>query len=494
METVWRCAMALGLALIWALVLTPVVRWLARLLKIQDEPDGLRKLHERPVPLMGGLAVYLALFGTLAMLCTAHEITWSGWLSQLSQWWPMATAATIVCGLGILDDVVDLRAATKLLGQITVATVLYFGGIQIQHVELLGLRWDLGLFAFPFTVFWLLGSMNALNLLDGMDGLASGIGAIMSGCVAIVALSTGATHAALVAAALTGALVGFMFYNFPPASIFLGDCGSMLIGLVLGAIAIESSLKAPATVALALPVAVLTIPILDSSLAIVRRWFLGLPLHSADRGHIHHRLQDAGLGRVQTLACLCGLTLLAACGVLVSLFLRNELIALLVSLAIVSGLIVSRIFGHLEFSLLREHVRTTTASVAEGLTARGALLVRTRTRLAECRSLGEALDVLQLAANELHLDQPSLESTAHRPTEPTARWCMTLVLDKHRRLSVALKKQPGETTRTMLRRLALATAVIEAFRCHYARLQQSEPSVLVYPAAEQAVACLREAS
>jgi UDP-GlcNAc:undecaprenyl-phosphate GlcNAc-1-phosphate transferase len=489
------CALVFGGAAASCVLVTPLVRRLALEWKIQDEPDGHRKLHERPIPLMGGFAVYLAVFGTLTALCVAREPNWAGALAHIQHWWPLLAAATIICSLGILDDVVDLRATTKLLGQFAAASVLYAGGIQIQRIELFGTTWDLGLAAFPFTLFWLLGAMNAINLLDGMDGLASGIGAIMSGCVAVVALSSGSVHAALVAAALSGALVGFLFYNFPPASIFLGDCGSMLIGLVLGAIAIESSLKAPATVAFVLPVAVLTIPILDSTLAIVRRWYMGLPFHAADRGHIHHRLLAAGLGRIQTLACLCGLTLLAAGGVLLTLYFRNDLVAVLVSSSIVVGLIVSRVFGHQEFSLLRDHVRTTTASVADGISSRAAVLIRTRSKLAECSAFDDAWAVLNRAAADLKIDLLEMVTLPERTVADGSRWCLTLSLDRHRSVRMRVGKHPGESTRAMLRRMGLMSAAIEEFRRHLARQRWTEPAVVLsYASAVPQPAHLREAS
>src|SRR5205085_2901248 len=151
-----------------------------------------------------------------------------------------------------------------------VAIVMGFG-LQIKSIGLLGMHVDLGLLAAPFTVFWLLGAINSLNLIDGMDGLLGSIGVIVTLSMAVMALLVGQWLAACVAAALAGALLGFLCFNFPPAAIFMGDCGSMLVGLVVGVLAIQSSLKGPATVALAGPLALLVIPIFDTSAAIVRR-------------------------------------------------------------------------------------------------------------------------------------------------------------------------------------------------------------------------------
>jgi UDP-GlcNAc:undecaprenyl-phosphate/decaprenyl-phosphate GlcNAc-1-phosphate transferase len=239
-------------------------------------------------------------------------------------------------------------------------------GVWVSTVRVFGWHIELGLLAGPFTAFWLLGAINALNLLDGMDGLLACVGLILSLAMAVIAAVGGHWVAACLAVALTGAILGFLRYNFPPARIFLGDSGSMLIGLVLGTLAIQSSLKAPATVALAAPLAVLAIPILDTGAAIIRRKFTGRSIYTTDRGHLHHVLLDRGLSCRRVLLLISFFCLLTVVGALVSLALKNELLAVLSAIAVVGVLILTRLFGYAEFMLLTKSLGAMTGTLFRG--------------------------------------------------------------------------------------------------------------------------------
>jgi UDP-GlcNAc:undecaprenyl-phosphate GlcNAc-1-phosphate transferase len=225
---------------------------------------------------------------------------------------------------------------------------------------------DLGLLAVPFTVFLLLGAINSLNLLDGMDGLLASIGLILCLAMGTMAALGERWPAACVALALAGALLGFLRYNFPPATIFLGDSGSMLIGLVIGVLAIQTSLKTPATIALAAPTALLTLPIFDTLVAILRRKLTGRSLYDTDRGHLHHCLLRRGLSNSRALlvaACFC---LVTVAGVFASLVFQNELLAVLSGLTVVGILVSCRVFGHAEVSLLLHRLRAVAVSLVRG--------------------------------------------------------------------------------------------------------------------------------
>jgi UDP-GlcNAc:undecaprenyl-phosphate GlcNAc-1-phosphate transferase len=196
--------------------------------------------------------------------------------------------------------------------------------------------------------------MNSLNLLDGIDGLATTVGIVLSLTIAVLAMLTEHYLEALVIASLAGSLCGFLKFNLPPAKMFLGDAGSMLIGLMIGALAIRSTLKGPATVALAAPFAMLTIPIFDSTAAILRRKLTGRSIYATDRGHLHHRLLARSGSTPRTLASIglcCGLTSL---GAIVGLWFRNDLIALVTSFCVIGVLIATRVFGHVELLLLTD--------------------------------------------------------------------------------------------------------------------------------------------
>lgn len=344
------------------LLLTAVVRALALRYQLVDRPDGRRKLHGRPVPVGGGLAILLSMSLTLA-LAELVPNPLQGELSSQGLSLPgLLGAATLICALGVLDDFGRLRGRHKLLGQALVAGAVMAAGVVVRSVSLFGWDLDLGLLAVPFTLFLLLGAINSLNLLDGMDGMLTSVGLLISLTMGVMAVLGGHVAAAGVALALAGALLAFLRYNFPPASIFLGDSGSMLIGLVIGVLAIQSSLKAPATVALAAPTALLILPIFDTTAAILRRKLTGRSIYTTDRGHLHHCLLRHGLTRPRVLLLVSGLCLLTGAGALASLVMKNELVALLSALAVVALLVLTRLFGHAELTLLGQRVQALAAS------------------------------------------------------------------------------------------------------------------------------------
>ena len=217
---------------------------------------------------------------------------------------------------------------------------------------------ELGLLAVPFTALWLLGIINSLNLLDGMDGLLSCVGFIISLAMAAMAILGGQWAVACVAAALAGALLGFLRYNFPPASVFLGDSGSMLIGLIIGTLALRGSLKAPATVALVAPVALLGIPAFDTLAAIVRRKLTGRSIYAGDRGHLHHCLLARGFSTRRALLWISASCCCTAAGALGSVSFGNEWVAVITALAVIGVYLVSRVFGSAELLLVRNYLAT----------------------------------------------------------------------------------------------------------------------------------------
>jgi UDP-GlcNAc:undecaprenyl-phosphate GlcNAc-1-phosphate transferase len=260
--------------------------------------------------------------------------------------------SVVICMVGVLDDRVGLRGRYKLCGQLFAVSVVLAFGVRVGAVNLFAWRIELGWLALPVTAFWLLGAINSLNLLDGMDGLLGTVGTIISLALAVLAGLHGHWAEAAIAATLAGALIGFLCYNLPPATVFLGDAGSMLIGLVIGVLAIRCSLKGTATVTLATPTALLIIPIFDTAAAIVRRKLTGRSIYTTDRAHLHHCLLGRGFSRPVVLLVVSGLCLLAVVGALASTAYKSEALALLSALAVVAILIASRLFGHAEFLLL----------------------------------------------------------------------------------------------------------------------------------------------
>jgi UDP-GlcNAc:undecaprenyl-phosphate GlcNAc-1-phosphate transferase len=348
----------LCIGMVWSFVLCflltpPVRRWAAQL-GLVDKPDGRRKLHGRCIPVAGGPVLLLSvgaavLAAFLAFGDLQHEMA-----AKATPLFGLILAAGGICAVGLLDDFGRLRGRHKLLGQILAVTVVIATGVRIDHVYLLnGFDAELGILAIPFTAFFLLGAINSLNLLDGMDGLLTSVAfflCLVLGSLDLLAHNYHLTLTAYAAFATAAALLAFLCYNFPPATIFLGDSGSMLIGLVIGVLAIKSSLKKPGghpeMTALAVPIALLILPILDTAAAILRRKLTGRSIYNTDRSHLHHcllrRLGDPRL--VLFVVSFC--CLVTGTGVLAGRMLDNEWVIVLSGLVVVVALIGTRLFGH----------------------------------------------------------------------------------------------------------------------------------------------------
>lgn len=336
-----------------SLVLTRVARVVARRVGLVDKPDGRRKIHERVIPVAGGIAVFAtsAVILILLGLVSGHAVA-EEFARHSREMLGLGLGCLAICIIGVADDARGLRGRYKLLGQIAACFIVVLTGVEVRAFAVFGREVELGWLTIPFTVLFLLGAINSLNLLDGMDGLLGTVGTIVAVAIAILAVMANHPLEACVAIVLAGALLGFLRYNYPPASIFLGDAGSMLIGLVIGTLAIRSSLKGPATVALAAPTALLIIPIFDTAAALIRRKLTGRSIFSTDRGHIHHCLLRTGLSRPAILLIVGGLCVLTFAGALASIAYQNESIAVFSAMAVVSILIATRLFGHAELMLI----------------------------------------------------------------------------------------------------------------------------------------------
>jgi UDP-GlcNAc:undecaprenyl-phosphate GlcNAc-1-phosphate transferase len=270
----------------------------------------------------------------------------------------LTAASIIIVGVGMLDDRVGLRGRQKLFGQMVAAMVMVPSGIMIRKISVLGYPIEFGDLSAFVTVFWILGAVNALNLIDGVDGLASTTGIVLSLSVAAVTfLMGGRPDGLLISLALAGSLTGFLIYNFPPARMFLGDSGSMLIGLVIGSVALKCSVKQYAAVALIMPTAIWAIPIFDVSMAILRRRLTGRSIYATDRGHLHHCLVRRGHTGARLLVVVAFLCSLTGLGAIAAAAFDNEIIAVVAVLTSLALLVVTRSFGHAELMLLTNRVR-----------------------------------------------------------------------------------------------------------------------------------------
>jgi UDP-GlcNAc:undecaprenyl-phosphate GlcNAc-1-phosphate transferase len=356
----------LGISFGLGVVLMPVARAAAARCGLIDRPDERRKIHGRPIPLSGGIVVFLAASSALAIAVFTKSWLRDRLLEQGTGLLGLFLAVLVICAVGLVDDFRPLRGRHKLLGQLAAVSIVMGSGVVVQNIHLFGQQLDLGPLALPFTALWLLGAINSLNLIDGMDGLLASVAVIISLAMAVLAINSNQLAAAAVALALAGALLAFLLYNFPPASVFLGDCGSMLVGLVVGVLAIQCSLKGPATVALAAPTALLTIPFFDTLAAVVRRKLTGRSIYSTDRGHIHHCLRRSGLSDRRVLLFVSFLCLLTVSGALASLFFNNELLALIAAMLVISILVIGRLFGYAEFLLFKQRLVGLWTKLARG--------------------------------------------------------------------------------------------------------------------------------
>lgn len=281
----------LAMAIVWAL--TPAVGELARRMGVMDEPAA-RKIHQVAIPRLGGIAIF---FGVIVpgLLFLSNEPAVRGILA----------GAALITLLGVLDDIRDIRPLTKFLGQLAIAVLLVLHGVNVQNLSIPGVGiLSLGLLGIPFSLLWVVAFMNIVNFIDGMDGLAAGVCAISSITFAIIAISLGRYDMGILAAVVAGATIGFLWHNFHPASIFMGDSGSLLLGFLMAAISLQGFLKGVATIALLIPLLVLGIPIFDTGFAILRRVKNRRPIYAADRGHLHHRFSNLGYSQRQTVVIL----------------------------------------------------------------------------------------------------------------------------------------------------------------------------------------------
>ncbi len=301
---------AFALAFAVAAMLTPLLRALAPLVGGVDKVQA-RKVHTRPTPRIGGVAIVLAFFVPLVGLLLYETEVGRRFLADVPRVVGLFVGGLAIALLGFYDDLHGLGAKQKFAVQTAVAVLMYALGYRIDAIShpFADAAIPLGAFSLPFTVVWIVGIINAMNLIDGLDGLAGGVAIIAVGLIFVVSKYRPDDLMCLFMASLGGALLGFLLYNFNPATIFMGDTGSMFLGFVLASTAITSSQKSSTTVAMLVPIIGLGLPIADTLLAMVRRALRGRPLFSADKDHIHHRLLALGLSHRQAVLVLYGVCL-----------------------------------------------------------------------------------------------------------------------------------------------------------------------------------------
>lgn len=315
---------------------TPLIKLLARKVGAMDVPKDERRMHHRPIPRMGGLAIFLGFIVSFLIF---------GEINREIQ--GILLGAVIIIILGVLDDILTLKALPKFLVQLVAAVIVVLHGCRIEHF--LGFSLPAWL-SYPISVIWIVAITNAVNFIDGLDGLAAGVSAISAGTMLVVALllvpDGTAMISAILLAGIVGACIGFIPFNFNPASIFMGDTGSTFLGFMLASVSIFGLFKTYAVISFAVPFLVLGLPIFDICFAVIRRLAKGQsPMH-ADRGHVHHRLIDMGFSQKQAVAISYLLSAILGLSAVV-LTDRGEIQALifLAAVVVVGAIGVGLIFG-----------------------------------------------------------------------------------------------------------------------------------------------------
>ena len=332
-----------------ALFATPVVILAARRIHAVDYP-GIRSVHTKPIPRIGGVAIFVSTMAVVACLPLLTNAIGVKFRTMGLQLVVLLCAGTGIFAVGLIDDLRGLPARFKFVVETLGALALCLVGARIRQIGITD-QWvlPLGWLAYPITVLWIVGITNAVNMSDGLDGLAAGVSAVTCGVIAIFGIHTGiyatgdvqinSIVMAVFALALLGSLSGFLFFNFNPAKVFMGDSGSLFIGFMIAAVSVICVSKTTALVALALPALALGIPIFDTLFAMLRRWLERRSLFAADRGHFHHRLLDMGLTQRSAVFVVYAATCVAA-GAGLFMMLQKGIIPLLLLVVVLMMLVV----------------------------------------------------------------------------------------------------------------------------------------------------------
>lgn len=290
-------------AVIISFVMTPLARRLAIRVGAMDVPKETRKIHNKPMPYFGGLAIYVAIMACMFV-----------YMPHSSTNFHIMIGATILVFAGVVDDMYGMTAKAKLLLQIVAALIAIRGGIQIHFISNplseTGISYLFDWLSFIITLFWIVGITNTINLIDGLDGLASGVASIAATTLLFTAARLGHDFIVMQCAIIAGASLGFLPFNFNPAKIFMGDTGSLLLGYMLAVTSVSGMVKSVAVVALAIPMFALGLPIFDTAFAIIRRYVNKKPIMEADKDHLHHKLMGVGLNQRQTVLIMYFISML----------------------------------------------------------------------------------------------------------------------------------------------------------------------------------------
>ena len=412
-----------AVSLFSSFLLTWAVRNLAMGRGWAPPPIQDRDLHKTPLPRLGGVPVFLSFLIAVAITSLA-SLRFPALAAGISirNVLIVLVPATLIFLLGLYDDIHSVGPYTKFAVQGVAAILLFAGGLRILDLPVLfgarHLAWYIGL---PITVLWVIGITNAFNLIDGLDGLAAGSALFSTFVVFVVALSSGSSPVSLLTIALAGAILGFLRFNFNPATIFLGDSGSLFIGFMLSALALEGAQKAPTVIAVAIPVVSFGLPILETVLSVLRRLIGGQPLFRADREHIHHKLLQRGMSHRQVVIALYAVSALFA---LLSLFLLWPAGPTLGLVLLVIGTVIwfgVQHLGYLEFGEIRRVAQRTVAQ--RDIFVNNLAIRRATEELKSASDYAQVCDILRSAFSTNDFDgfELRIKARADKPLAPGER-------------------------------------------------------------------------
>jgi UDP-GlcNAc:undecaprenyl-phosphate GlcNAc-1-phosphate transferase len=429
---VWLGLVSFGLSLI----LTPIFRDIFRSYGVVDQPDQGRKIHKYPIPRVGGVSIaaaYVASFFIVQLRTGILD-------QQLLLVWKVLPAASVIFAVGVIDDLWGLKPWQKLIGQLLAAGIACWSGILI--IDVAGLH-RYAWWTIPVTIVWLLACCNAFNLVDGMDGLAAGVGLFATLTIFVAALMQRNVALSMATLPLAGCLLGFLCYNFNPATIFLGDSGSLTIGFILGCYAIIWTEKSATLLGMTAPLMALSIPLLDVGLAIVRRFLRRQSIFSPDRGHIHHRLLDRGMSPKKVALLLYSIcSVVAVFSLLQTQVHSDRLSSLIVLLFCGVAWIGIQYLGYAEFSLagkllLHGDLQRTVKSQLD--------LTAFETALRDARSAAACLKLIRETAEKFGFTMTALRMAGENMTGQFAASepCWEVRIELPRGDFVALARHPA---------------------------------------------------
>lgn len=360
-DTLWtEIIITLVVAIAVTIALIPLAKKLAIKLNAIDYPSA-RRVNMLPIPRLGGVAMFGGLIAAIVLILLGAEY-W-GWINPFHltdedsiNYFGVALGVLMMFLVGFIDDLKDLPPKKKLVGQIIASCIVAGSGLLLADiVNPFGPGFlELGIWAYPITVFYLVAFANIINLIDGLDGLASGITAISAACIFLFAFFSGKIDAALLCIIIVGVCLGFLTKNFHPASIFMGDSGALTLGFGLGIVSLVAVARSALVLSLVVPILAAGVPIIDTAFAIIRRKRQHHKIDEADKGHIHHQLMRAGFSQRKTVLIMWGWTAaLSICALLIVFLDSNFRIPVIIFIAVLSGILIKKL--HLLGSVLAHH-------------------------------------------------------------------------------------------------------------------------------------------